>query len=76
MKLSWVLPGHRATMLVNMPKIKQQRSYVTSSQNLISVYNNNVLQRETTIIVSIMNWGNRYKYLVYLENLFIIKLAF
>ena len=37
-------------------------------ENLISVYDNNILQRETTIIVSMMNWGNWYKYLVYSEN--------
>ena len=43
-------------------------------ENLISVYNNNVLQRETTIIVSMMNWGTWYKYLDYLGNLFIICL--
>ena len=39
-------------------------------ENLISVYNNNVLQRET-IIVSMMNWGKWYKYLAYSENLLI-----
>ena len=43
-------------------------------ENLISVYNNNVLQRETTIIVPMMNWGNWYKYLIYFDNLFIIYL--
>ena len=41
-------------------------------ENLISVYSNDLLQRETTIIVSMMNWDNWYKYLVYLENIFII----
>ena len=40
-------------------------------ENLISVYNNNLLQREMTIIVSMMNWGNWYKYLVYSENFII-----
>ena len=61
-KLLWVLRGHRATMLVNVPNMKPKIGDVTISylwyRKIISVYNNDVLQRETTIIASMMNWSN------------------